>query len=90
MVSEDRIFPVGSNSNDRAQHAGGVDQAELAVVSVAVWISERDELFFVAIRIDAENFVDLFIADVDEARFVPNRAFGKAEACGDGFEFRVF
>jgi hypothetical protein len=90
VVGEDGVLTVWSDSNDGAQDARGVDQTELTVVGVAVGIAECEQLFFVAVGVDAKNFVDLFVANIDETGFVPDRTFGETKAGGNGFELRLF
>src|SRR5262249_13915060 len=75
--------------DNRAQYAGAVDQAMLAVEGVAIGIAQRDDFFLPAVGVDAENLVDGLIAYVEEPGGIPHRAFGEAEIARNLFQLRI-
>jgi hypothetical protein len=61
----------------------------LAIESVAIRVAKRNQFFFSVVRINAENFVESFIADIHEAGLIPNRSLRESKARGNPTEFGI-
>src|ERR1041384_1868280 len=80
MVGQDLVLANGRNLNDCPQHASAINQPALLVVSIAVCVAQADDFFFSAVSyINPENIVQSPVANVQESRVVPYRAFSKSK-----------
>src|SRR5262249_41011301 len=89
LVGEHRVFAVGIYANDRAQNARGGHQPALRIQRAAIGVADFKDRFDAPIGIHARQLVLLFVADVEEALWIPYGPLGESEAARDLFELRV-
>src|SRR5882724_2064744 len=82
-VGEHSVFSIRRQGNNRAKHAGALDEAVIVIVGAPIGVAERNKFFLPAVQEDPVNLVLLFIADIEETGVVPHGTLGKTKIAGN-------
>src|SRR6267378_4919882 len=89
-ISENLVMPAGLDSDDGAQDAGAIEKMIFAVEGISIGIAKRKDFLFAPVgNINAEYFVDFFVANVKKSRRVPDRPLCKSKPGCYGRKLRI-